>query len=212
MTVSDIDNAIRQSVAEAENLIATQQKNEAAAVEYKGSADKAAAAGDLEGYKHYKALADDAEAVAYVCKMQLQADRPMPVTTEQTQEAWEKYAADYNKKIAARLKKFEALKADMLKEYEAAFELQKEACAVRERLAGYVSRCPDKMQPEGRLATMYPMEYIPYISGPIRGANSLVGITLTDANAAYYLACMEQDEREAKGSALYAAVGRHRAG
>lgn len=215
MTIKDIEKQLKDTQGARDMLAKNQRENEAKAKEYREKADTAAAAGDVATYKEYKALADDAEAVAYVCGKQLEAEQGNPVTIEQTREAWDEYAADYNKKLSAKLRKFEAAKADMLREYAAAVELQLQACATREWLADIIDKRPLFQEGEGILAQLYPMDYIPCASGLMPGLVSIGGANIKDADAVYYLSSFKLDGNklyeDARQKMVTCVVGRHRA-
>ena len=217
LTIKDIEAQVKATKDAREQMKNTQLENEEQGKKYRMEANAAAAAGDLARYKELKSLAEDAEDLAFVCKKQLEAEQPAPVTLDQTREAWEGYAADYNKKLAAKLRKFEAAKAEMLKEYAEAVALQGEACAVRERLAGYAGR---SLQPSGvidkRLADTYQMDYIPCVKSMGEGVKlSISGSSVADPDAAYYMASLQLDGQnlfnDPRQHTITAVVHNHRA-
>ena len=218
MTIKDIENQLKATEQARLQLEKTKKENEDQAKEYRTQADAAAVAGDLTRYKELKALADDAEAVAYVCGKQLEAEQGKAVTLEQTRDAWDSYAADYNKKLSAKLRKLEAAKADLLKDYADALILQGEACAVRERLARYAGV---HLQPAGvgiddRLEKTYPMEYIP-CKNALKGdvTTAIAGSSVKDPDAVYYLASLQLDmltlAKDPRQHAMVSVVCNHRA-
>lgn len=215
-TIKDIENQLKATEQARLQLEKTKNENEAQAKEYRTQADAAAVAGDVARYKELKALADDAEAVAYVCEKQLEAEKGNPVTYDQTREAWDDYVAEYNKKLSAALRKFEKLKADMLKEYEGAVELQRKACETREYLADVIGKKPLRADGEHRLADLYPMDSIPCVKNPLSGgAISIGGARIIDPDAVYYLASFklagDQLLNNPGKSVLCAVVQDHRA-
>ena len=214
MTIKDIDKQVEATKDAREKLAKTQRENEAQAKEYRAKADAAATAGDMATYKEFKALAEDAEDMAYVCKKQLEAEQSSPVTLEQTQAAWADYAADFNKKLAAKLRKFEAAKAEMLKEYAEAVELQREALVVRERMAGYSGKLPLAVEGEGKLASLYPMDYIRCTRGMEYPMVTIGGSDIKDADAVYYLASFKlngpQLYEDARQKMVTSVVFKHR--
>lgn len=189
LTVKDIDNQVKTTQEAREQLDQSKKGNELKAAEYRARADAAAVAGDVETYKKYKQLTDDAEALAYVCGKQLEAEQGKAVTMEQTQEAWDNYAEQYGKKLAEKLKEFNKAKAEMLALYMEAVDLQAEACATRERLAGYAGVSYHAGR-DGKLDADYPMEYIPceIATGSGKYCVSMPGIGVDDKDAVYYLA------------------------
>lgn len=216
LTVKDIENQVTGTQEARAQLGKSKQENEDRAKEYRTKADAAAMAGDVETYKQYKQLADDAEALAYVCGKQLEVE--YPVTLEQTRDAWEDYVADYKRKFAGKLKKFEAAKDEMLKAYAEAVVLQGEACAVRERLARYAGV---HLQPAGvgiddRLEKTYPMEYIP-CKNAMKGdvTTAIAGSSVKDPDAVYYLASLQLDmltlAKDPRQHAMVSVVCNHRA-
>lgn len=211
MTIKDIEKQMEATEKAREQLAKTKQENEEQAKEYRAKADAAAIAGDVTSYKELKALADDAEAMVYVCGKQLEAEQGNAVTKEQTQEAWADYAEAYNKKMAAKQKKVKAAKAEYLREYMEAVDLQREACVTREQLAGYAGLSLDMVE------RYYSMDYLPsnniVTDGPIL---DLRGTPVRDPDAVALLASLNlswqelaQDERNRIVSAV---VLRHRAG
>ena len=216
MTIKDIENLVKTTNESREQMKRTKQENEDKAKEYRTEAEASAIAGDLTRYKELKSLAEDAEAVAYVCGKQLEVEHP--VTLEQTRDAWDSYAADYNKKLSAKLRKLEAAKADLLKDYADALILQGEACAVRERLARYAGV---HLQPAGvgiddRLEKTYPMEYIP-CKNAMKGdvTTAIAGSSVKDPDAVYYLASLQLDmltlAKDPRQHAMVSVVCNHRA-
>ena len=216
LTVKDIENQVTGTQEARAQLGKSKQENEDRAKEYRTKADAAAIAGDVAAYKEFKALADDAEAMAYVCGKQLDAENN--ITLEQTREAWDSYAADYNKKLSAKLRKLEEAKADLLKDYADALILQGEACAVRERLARYAGV---HLQPAGvgiddRLEKTYPMEYIP-CKNAMKGdvTTAIAGSSVKDPDAVYYLASLQLDmltlAKDPRQHAMVSVVCNHRA-
>lgn len=216
LTVKDIENQVTATQEARAQLGKSKQENEDRAKEYRTKADAAAIAGDVAAYKEFKALADDAEAMAYVCGKQLDAENN--ITLEQTRDAWDSYAADYNKKLSAKLRKLEEAKADLLKDYADALILQGEACAVRERLARYAGV---HLQPAGvgiddRLEKTYPMEYIP-CKNAMKGdvTTAIAGSSVKDPDAVYYLASLQLDmltlAKDPRQHAMVSVVCNHRA-
>ena len=212
MTIKDIEKQMEATEKAREQLAKTKQENEEQAKEYRAKADAAATAGDVATYKEYKALADDAEAMAYVCGKQLTAEQGKAVTAEQTQDAWENYAGGYNKKLAAKLKKVQAAKAEYLREYMEAVDLQREACRTREQLAAYAG------VKEHRAEGFYPMDYLPCnnMSNGRKPLVSIRGANIQDPDAVALLASLGMDEldlsRDERTRIVCAVVGSHRAG
>ena len=193
MTIKDIERQLEATEKAREQLVKTKRESDQLALEYRARADEAASIGNVESYKELKALADDAEAVAYVCGKQLEAEQANPITIEQTRVAWDVYAKEYNKKLAAKISKFETLKADLLREYAEAVELQKEACATREWLADVVQQKPTRAEGEGSLRYRYPMSYLPCVGGNEQPQLRIGGAVIHDPDAVYYLASWKLD-------------------
>lgn len=186
-TIKDIEKQLEATKQARIHLAKNKEENEALAKEYRAKADEAAIAGDVARYKEMKALADDAEAVAYVCEKQLEAEQGSAVTYEQTREAWDGYAVEYNKKLSTALRKFKDLKADMLKAYGEAVELQRNACQTREALADAVGKKPLRIEGESSLADLYPMDAIPCYKSIVGGTISIKGANIVDPDAVFYL-------------------------
>lgn len=195
MTIKDIEAQVEATKKAREQLEKSKRDNEAQAKEYREKADAAAIAGDVTSYKELKALADDAEAMAYVCGKQLEAEQGNAVTKDQTIEAWAGYAEAYNKKLTAKLKKVQAAKADYLREYMEAVELQREACRTREQLAGYAEVDKSKVD------YLYQMDYIPCnkAMNNRRPLVSLTGTGIQDPDAVALLASLGIDGAELTG-------------
>lgn len=195
MTIKDIEKQMEATTKAREQLARTKLENEEQAQEFRAKADAAATAGDVVSYKELKALADDAEAMAYVCGKQLEAEQGNAVTKDQTIEAWAGYAEAYNKKLAAKLKKMQAAKADYLREYMEAVELQREACRTREQLAGYAEVDKSKVE------RLYQMDYIPCnnLMNNRRPLVSLNGTGIQDPDAVALLASLGIDGAELTG-------------
>lgn len=212
MTIKEIEKQVEATKKAREQLEKTKADNEAMSKEYRAKADSAATAGDVASYKELKALADDAEAMAYVCGKQLEAEQDNAVTVEQTQEAWKAYVGDYNKKLASKLKKVQAAKTEYLREYMEAVDTQREACATRERLAMYADLRADMVE------RSYPMDYIP-CNNIGNGRKPLVGLSGTsiqDPDAVALLASLGMDgfelTNDARQRLVFAVVAAHRAG
>lgn len=218
MTIKDIEKQVENAKKTREELIKNQSESEEQAKNYRAKADAAAIAGDVAAYKEFKALADDAEAMAYVCGKQLDAENN--ITLEQTREAWEDYVSDYKRKFAGKLKKFEAAKDEMLKAYADAVVLQGEACEARERLARLCGM-PLQVAAVGiddRLDATYPMDYIPCKSGSMMDNDAVVSIagsSIKDPDAVYYLASLHLKNmilaNDPRQQALAYVVKNHRA-
>ncbi len=211
MTIKEIEKQVEATEKAREQLAETKRESEQLAQEYRARADEAASIGNVESYKELKSLADDAEAVAYVCGKQLEAEQGNAVTLEQTQEAWEDYAEAYNKKLAAKLKKVQAAKAEYLREYMEAVDLQREACCTRERLA----ECAGVKA--HRTEGFYRMDYIPYnsMSNGRKPLVSLSGAAIQDPDAVALLASLGIDGAKLTGDErqqiIYAVVAEHKA-
>lgn len=218
MTIKDIEKQVENAKKTREELIKNQSESEEQAKNYRAKADAAAIAGDVAAYKEFKALADDAEAMAYVCGKQLDAENN--ITLGQTREAWEDYVSDYKRKLAGKLKKFEAAKDEMLKAYADAVVLQGEACETRERLANLCGMTlgPVAVGIDDRLDATYPMDYIPCKSGSMMDNDavvSIVGSSIKDPDAVYYLASLHLKNmiltNDPRQQALACVVKNHRA-
>lgn len=218
MTIKEIENLVKVRNEAREQAIRKKQENETKAEQYRIDADEAATAGDLERYKELKALAEDAEAVAYVCGKQLEIEHP--VTLEQTRKAWDDYVSDYKKKLSAKLKRFEAAKVEMLKEYAGAVVLQGEACEVRERLARYCGMTlgPAVIGTDKRLDDTFQMEYIPCNGSNVLKNDVVVTISgspIKDPDAVFYLASLQLEPQvltnDPRQRALTFVVKNHRA-
>ena len=191
MTVKELDEKYQASMLNYQQMIESQKEAARKAAEYNDLAETAAAAGDLDAYKKNRADAIDAESLAYVLDKQIKKAGENPVFNEtEVAEAWRRYTAEYGKSLASKRKRFDKLKTELLDEYASMVQLQRDACATRERIGAYIGK--------GRSATAgyeecdnafdkrFEMDMIPHEKGLayIRGANT------DDADLIYFLANM----------------------
>lgn len=189
MKVSDIDKKYQDSMRDYQLLIEKEATAKKDAERLKEEAEAAAVAGDLEGYKTLKAKASDAEALAYVLQKKVEKSGASDVfTRDEIDKAWKDYAGDYNKTLKAKLKKFADAKEDLLRMYSEMVTLQRDACAVRERMAKYAGIALQGAVVDKGLGDTFPMEYIPCVKSGDLGEMSIVGTNrVHDPNACYYL-------------------------
>lgn len=190
MKVSDIDKKYQESMKDYQILIDKQNNVKRDAEQLSAAAEKAAFTGDLDAYKDLKAKASDADALAYVLQKQIERIGSGNLfTPAEIESAWADYAADRNKALKAKEKKFAEAKTNLLRQYAEMITDQRETCATRERLAGYIGI--DKEKAGGR----FPMDHLPCIEFGEVGATSINGARIADPDAVYYLSNMRLDSR-----------------
>lgn len=197
MKVSDIDKKYQESMKEYQILIDKQNTAARQAEDLKNDAEKAALAGDLEAYKDLKRKSEDAEALAYVLQKQIEKTGASDLfSKEEIFDAWEDYAGDQNKALLSKLKKFRATKADLLRQYAEMISMQRETCAVRERLCRYIGIEKVPLAKGCGLDNRFPMEYIPCLQNTDAGSISIQGARISDPDAVYYLSSFEKKAPE----------------
>ena len=189
MKVSDIDKKYQDSMRDYQLLIEKEATAKKDAERLKEEAEAAAVAGDLEGYKTLKAKASDAEALAYVLQKKVEKSGASDVfTRDEIDKAWKDYAGDYNKTLKAKLKKFADAKEDLLQLYSEMVTLQRDACAVRERMAKYAGIALQGAVMDKGIGDAFPMEYIPCVKSGDFGEMDITGTNrVHDPDACYYL-------------------------
>ena len=189
MTVKELDEKYQSAMTNYQQMIEAQKDAERKAAEYNELAETAAAAGELEAYKKSKADAIDAESLAYVLEKQIEKTGANSVFSEdEVFDAWHRYAAEYGKNLAIKRKRFEKLKTELLEEYAGMVQLQRDACATRERISAYIgmNRRGAANEIDNVFDKRFEMDLIPINDGltSIRGANTC------DADAVFYIANM----------------------
>lgn len=189
MTVKELDEKYQTSMLNYQQMIESQKEAARKAEEYNDLAETAAAAGDLDAYKKNRADAIDAESLAYVLDKQIKKAGENPVFNEtEVAEAWRRYAAEYGKSLAGKRKRFDKLKTELLEEYASMVQLQRDACATRERISAYIGKGRNTvaMECDKTFDKRFEMDMIPHEEGLayIRGANT------DDTDLIYFLANM----------------------
>ena len=218
MKVADIDKKFQESMKDYQTLIEKQNAAKRQAEDLQSAAEDAALAGDVETYKDLKRKAEDAESLSYVLQKRIEKTGAKDVfTMEEVVDAWEEYADDHNKKLKAKLKKFSETKLDLLRQYDDLVTLQREACAVRERLARYIGVDKAPGTPDLGLSKLFPMDYIPCRKKGDFGAlafASVYGVGIADPDAIYFLANMDKRPeslaKDADVQTVVGVVGMHR--
>lgn len=197
MKVSDIDNKYQETMKEYQILIEKQNAAARQTEDLQREAETAALAGDLEAYKDLKRKTEDAEALAYVLQKRIEKTGAADLfSKEEISDAWKDYAGDQNKALLSKLKKFRATKTDLLRQYAEMVALQRETCAVRERLCRYIG-IEKALGTKGfGLENRFPMEYIPCLQNADAGAISIQGARIFDPDAVYYLSSFEKKAPE----------------
>lgn len=164
ITVKEIDAKVAAAAAERDRLKAESRAADSKKTELDRLATAAAEDGRLEDYRALKKQAEAIEEESYVRSAQL-SKLNQPIPEKDVFDAWADYVTTYNKALAARLAEAEKKMNAYLDEYEAAINLQNEALAVRERLAGHLGQDLDGpgKEPQG-----FVMDFIPSAVNPIR--------------------------------------------
>ena len=198
-SVKEIEKKYTAAMEEYKNLIARQAEMQRKADSLNEEAEAAAVSGNIEQYKAIKAEASDAEAAAYVMKKRIEKSGAENVfSKEEVMQAWENYAADYNKQLKGMLKKFYDTKTELLLQYSAMVEAQRAACATREKIGAYIGM---KIEPlaggiDNHFDGLMPMDYIPCMKAGETGALMIRGARIKDADACYYLASLKKSDME----------------
>lgn len=176
ITVKDIDQKVAAAAEERDRLKKESREADSKKTELEKLATAAAEDGRLEDYRAIKRQAAAIEEESFVRSAQL-SKLNQPIPEADVFAAWTDYVTAYNKALAARLAEAEKKMNAYLDEYEAALNLQNEALAVRERLAGYLGQDIDGpgKEPKGFI-----MDFIPSAVNPIRSP-------VQEDRAAFYL-------------------------
>lgn len=147
-------------------------------------ATEAANAGDFERYKSLSAEREDAQKELFVKQTYLNTLKGHSVSEDEALEAWNEYAADYDKQFARLLSDYESKRDALLKAYGQLVDLQGEALTVKKDLydytgdAGLVNKLKCQLLPDGR-SEQY-------------GVVSMEGTGVKNADAVFYMACYEK--------------------
>ena len=189
MTVKELDEKYQASMLNYQQMIESQKEAARKAAEYNDLAETAAAAGDLDAYKKNRADAIDAESLAYVLDKQIKKAGENPVFNEtEVAEAWRRYTAEYGKSLASKRKRFDKLKTELLDEYASMVQLQRDACATRERISAYIGKGRNTvaMERDNAFDKRFEMDMIPHK----KGLAYIIGANTEDADLIYFLANM----------------------
>ena len=164
-------NKIEKLESEHQKNMAEKAGLEAKAKEMKGKADalmkqaeQAAEAGDLEAFKKYKALADDAGTAAYVANAQIAA-KLRPITREAAADAWKDYSSSMKKSAEAAEKNFLKLRDSMTEAFVSWMETLEDARATRKKLGVLMGLQGDNMETEKNLSA-FPIPFPEYDLSP----------------------------------------------
>lgn len=197
MKIKDIEKRIEENNEKLRH--AKELKNNALELEKEFSvkAEESAIAGNVDMFMEYKKKAHEQEAISYIQDKQIEKiNSAVSISREDTVEAWEEYEKDYSRQLKAKVEKFKASKAKLIKDYLELVSMQEEACKLRERLASYIGKKIDPLLPNAGLQGIYPMEYIPCIGKSaewIPGKVEMKGTSVSDPDAIYYLSSLVFD-------------------
>ena len=193
ITVKDIDKKYQDNMDACRALIEQEKNAKNNAEQLNAEAEAAAVAGNVEAYTELKNKARDAEDLSYVLGKQIEKlNHAELFSDDEINEAWKSCADEHNKQLAAKLKKFNETKTDLLRQYAEMVTLQRETCAVRERLSGYIGMQKQPATPDFGLGKRFLMDYIPCMKNGENGVLSVPGANIADPDAAYYLASFKK--------------------
>ncbi len=142
----------------------------------------AAEVGNESLFKSLKAKKTDAEDSIFVKRAFLDKLKA-PVDEAAARDAWADFVKAHDKRMTKAIEAFAAEKEKFLQMYSDMIDIQKNACAVRERLGSAV----------GLPASSFGMVTIPVQEGVnVKGALKLGGVNIIDPDACYYLSSYAQ--------------------
>ena len=189
ISIEELDRQAAAVIAKKNELTGKEAELVKQVEELKATAQAQAEGGQLDSFKTTDKARQDAEAELYVTRAQLaKLAKNNPVTAEDAATAWGEYAGKYNKNLAKMLSDYETRRAELLNAYKAMLDAQAEACAVRERLAGYIGIKPAEINLyDSPAERAFPCATIPCRSGIDKnGLASTMGIGLKDPDAVFY--------------------------
>lgn len=177
MTVEHFEELVKKDREQRERLNA----DISALMEREASLDgemiAAANSGDETLFKSLKAEKQNVTDSIFV-KRSFRDRLTMSVTVDDARAAWADFVKGYDKRMSAALAEFAAEKERFLQMYSDLVDLQKNACAVRERLS----------EATGAPVSSFSMVTIPVQKGAnTKGALKLGNVTIIDPDAVYYL-------------------------
>ena len=183
MTVEKFDEMINKEKSEIESMRAEISRLLQREAELNAEMNAAAESGNVELFKAKKAEKDDVSASIYVKRSCLDKAKGTDHRAEAV-EAWNTFAAEYNKKLKNALADIGKQKERLCSLYSDAVDLQNAALTIRERLADAVGMDSK---------TKFNMDFIPCAAGiEAFGLLSLSGVSVKDPDAVYYLSCYSQ--------------------
>lgn len=185
------------SIIEKKEKLEQDVKAQEAAKEQKEAEMLAAAdAGDLERYKALKAEVDDLEARLFINNTQLRKIGTGALDEAEVVKAWDKYAAEYNKKFEKMLADYEDARSALYDKFMKLVDFQAEALRNRER-CGYLmgmDPAPIATDANNHYRNMRLKTLETYISKPLSYHQAVLRIS---PETAYFTATGEADQ-EAK--------------
>lgn len=187
-TIKDLDKKYQDNMSACQRMVEQQAAAKRDAERLNQEAEAAACSGNVAEYSTLKRQAREAEDLAYVLEKQIEkASAGELFTREEIDAAWQACADEHNKQMNEKRKKFAELKSDLLRQYAEMVSLQRETCAIRERLSGYIGLNKQPGAPDFGLNGRFPMDYIPCKGNMDAGAISIRGVNISDPDAVYYL-------------------------
>ena len=132
--IEKLEQEHKKNLAEKAGLEAKANEMKAKADSLMKQAEQAAETGDLETFKKYKALADDASTAAYVANVQIAA-KLRPISKETALDAWKDYRSSTKKNYEAAEANFLKLRDSMTEAFVTWMEMLQDARAMKQRLA-----------------------------------------------------------------------------
>ena len=187
-TVDEIKRKAAEMAAMKTDLTAKVESAEKNLAELRAKAKAAAEGGRLEEYKAANVAIQDAEAVLFVARAQLDKNI-FSVTEAEAKAAWSDYVADYNKRFEKMLSQLEEKRRDLLAAYRAMIDLQADAFKTREDLGNYID-LPAGIG-DNPFDRAFPCKTLPRGGRGVEiqpGDLSVKGTPIRDPDAVYYIA------------------------
>lgn len=162
--IEKLENEHKKNMAEKAGLKARAKEMKEKADALMKQAEQAAEAGDLETFKKYKALADDASTAVYVANAQIAA-KQRPISEEAAADAWKDYSVSMKKNAEAAEKNFLKLRDSMTEAFVSWMETLEDARATRKKLGTLMGLQGDNMETE-RTLSVFPIPFPEYDLSP----------------------------------------------
>lgn len=178
MTIERFEELLQQDREKRERLDAEISSLESRIKKLEDEMISAAADGQEDVFKAKKAEKESLSDSIYV-KRSFKEKMKDSVTADDAREAWADFTKGHNKKMRAAIQAFESEKAKLMQMYSDLIDMQKHACAIREKLSDAA----------GAPVESFDMETVPFQKGPQPTPMLRLGgvSDLTDPDALYFL-------------------------